>query len=129
MFKVVKESTTKYTGIEESTLYLYLNDEEIGYASATLFTDGTAYVEYVMVYVGYRNRGYGTRFLEYLAHIYDGRIYLAPDGVDSRRLYDRIGHVAKDGDVLGYDQGYGVYYIDCRHDENFSNFILEIQEK
>ena len=68
------------------------------------------YVEYIEVDEGYRNKGIGTKVLEFLAKDLWYGVCLAPDTEDSQRLYERLGgEETRDYDV---DQGYGVYILD-----------------
>ena len=104
-------------------LDIILDGEEVGYVE-TMFSnafdddpkledvidDELMYVEHIEVDEGYRNKGIGTKVLEFLAKDLWRGVCLAPDTEDSQRLYERLGgEETRDYDV---DQGYGVYILD-----------------
>lgn len=89
---------------------LIVDGEEVGFAGVVQFEDGSTYLERIDIYDGHQNRGYGTKFIEWLANRYDG-IYAAPDNEDSQRLFERLGEDDSHGDMAGFDQGFGVYEI------------------
>lgn len=77
-----------------------MDGTEIGTVHIDLFYDedgdvDTAYVADIVIYEGYRNRGYGTEILRTLSSEY-GYIYLCAENEDAERLYQRIGEEIED---------------------------------
>lgn len=93
------------------TYYMYtasIDGQDIGSASV-MTDDKSTYVDRIDIDEAHRNHGYGTAFLMALRGIY-GRLVIAPDNEDARRLYDRLGEdVSRDYWMV--DQGLGVYAI------------------
>lgn len=93
----------------KSESYEYIVDgQTVG--SALVMAGSTAYVERIDIDEPFRNRGYGTEFLQSLSDEY-GFIYLAPDNEDAQRLYERIGYEYTGEDAEYLDQGFGVYRV------------------
>lgn len=120
--KKINESLA-LSGEYGEVLDIILDGETVGYVE-TMFSNSfdddpkledvidsePMYVEYIEVDEGYRNRGIGTKVLEFLAKDLWYGVCLAPDTEDSQRLYERLGgEETRDYDV---DQGYGVYILD-----------------
>lgn len=106
---------------DEMWIDIVLGDQVVGDMNViTDFSecDGYCYVERIDIEHEYRNRGIGTEVLKHLLFDTFGwpcrTVVVAPDNVDAKRLYERIGSEVS-GDaarVFGdLDQGYGVYEI------------------
>ena len=89
---------------------MYVNRKHVGDATVYEFENGT-YIERLDIVDIFRNRGYGTKFVSWLANRY-GCVYAAPDNKDSKRFFDRMGDDESYGEFGGFDQGFGVYKIE-----------------
>lgn len=87
---------------------LIVDGVEVGFAGVIEFED-CAYLERIDIYDDHMNKGYGTKFINWLAYHHDD-IIAAPDNEGSQRLFDRLGW-EEHSLLQGYDQGFGLYKV------------------
>lgn len=114
--------TTTFDQLANWTTYqnkIFVNDEIVGEAFTMVEYDedgdkeDQVYLEDIVIYEQYRNKGFGTQAINKLAEENEF-LYFAPTDENNQRLYERIASDMEEdlSDVPEVDQGYGVYYIE-----------------